>query len=165
MFRQIESTNQHRSHLVRNIVIVVLIIVILSISLIAVANMIRSNTRSLPAVNTIVKGLIAVNSSTFKVYPFTFHSDVSTIRVDGTFAVQDYNGSGIKVYIMDSANFVNWQNGDTFGTYYGNEEAKAGDITANLTSVGTYFLVYDNTFSATSKIIDTNAYILIFYED
>jgi hypothetical protein len=105
-----------------------------------------------------VNGLIAVNSSTFKVYPFTIPSTATPYTVDGSFAVSGDNESRIKVYIMNTTNLVNWQNGYDFSTYYNSGEATQGNF--QITSPpagGTYFLVFDNTFSTTLKNIDTHA--------
>jgi hypothetical protein len=80
--------------------------------------------------------------------------------VGGSFTVSTNDESGIKVYVMDDTNFVNWQNGHAFSTYYASGEVKAGDIYAEFTSGGTYNLVFDNTFSATSKSVDSEVDVL-----
>ena len=64
------------------------------------------------------------------------------------------------MYVMNSTNFVNWQNGDAFSTYYSSGEATTGNIYAEPPSGGTYFLVFDNTFSTTSKNVDTDVDVM-----
>jgi aspartate 1-decarboxylase len=78
---------------------------------------------------------------------------VASEAVEGTFTVTGSNVSGIKVYIMDDTNFVKWQNGNAFSTYYNSGEATSGDIPVGSPPGGTYHLIFDNTFSTTSKNI------------
>jgi hypothetical protein len=159
------SDNQPKSHRARNITVAVTVVVILSASLIVAIEILRPHPVGLPAVNTIMHGLITVNSNTYKVYPFTIPSDVSMKKIEGTFTVSGNNESTIKVYVMNGTSFVNWQNGDAFSTYYNSGEATTGNITAKLTSVGTYFLVYDNTFSTTPKNVDTKVIAMCSFSD
>jgi hypothetical protein len=61
---------------------------------------------------------------------------------------------------MNATEFVNWQNGQVFSTYYSSGEATAGSITADPPIGYTYYLVYDNTFSTTVKALDTTVYVM-----
>ncbi|MEM3880591.1 MAG: hypothetical protein QXD19_02460 [Candidatus Bathyarchaeia archaeon] len=68
----------------------------------------------------------------------------------GTFTVSE-GMETIKVYIFDSAGFMDWQNSGNASSYYNSGEMTSSNITATLVSPGTYYLVYDNTFSLISK--------------
>jgi hypothetical protein len=64
---------------------------------------------------------------------------------------------------MDSINFINWENGHTANTYY-NSGQLTSSISATLPSGGTYYLVYDNTFSVISqKNVNTQANLSYMY--
>jgi hypothetical protein len=110
---------------------------------------------STPIVQEIVKGDVTVNASSYAYYNFTVPSGASTIQVDGNFMV---SGGSIKVYIMNDVTFTGWQNGQNPSTYYNSGELTAGNFTVTLPSGGTYYLVYDNTFSLnTQKNVDAQA--------
>jgi hypothetical protein len=111
---------------------------------------------STPIVQEIVNENVTVNASSYAYYNFTVPSAASTIQVNGNFTVA--GGNDIKVYIMDESNFKNWQNGQNPSTYYNSGELTAGNFTVTLPSSGTYYLVYDNTFSLNmQKNVDTQA--------
>lgn len=101
---------------------------------------------STPIVQEVVNGNVTVNSSSYAYYNFTVPSAASTIQVTGNFTVA--GGNNIKVYIMAESNFKNWQNGQSPSTYYNSSELTAGNFTVTLPSGGTYYLVFDNTFSS-----------------
>jgi hypothetical protein len=110
---------------------------------------------STPIVMEIVNGNLTVNASSYASYNFTVPSSAPTATVQGTFTVSGGNGNTIKVYVMDGANLADWQNGLNASMYYDSGELSSGNVTATLPSTGTYYLVYDNTFSATSKNVIT----------
>jgi hypothetical protein len=112
-----------------------------------------------PPIYPIVDGIITVNASSYKDYNFTVPSGSSQSEVQGTFTVSGGNENDIKVYIMDSTNFANWQNGQNASSYYNSGEATNGTIAVTLYSGGTHFLVYDNTFDTSSqKTVDTQMF-------
>src|SRR3972149_6649673 len=106
-----------------------------------------------PYVGVIVDGNLTVNAGSYEYYNFTVPSGEPNSKVEGTFTVSGSND--IKVYVLDSANFADWQNGREANMYYDSGELSSGNVTAELPSSGTYFLVYDNTFSTTSKNVTT----------
>jgi hypothetical protein len=131
------------------------VVVIIAVGLLAVFLM-QNGTQPLstPIVQEIVNGNVTVNASSYADYNFTVPSAASTIQVNGNFTVA--GGNNIKVYIMDESNFKNWQNGQSPSTYYNSGELTAGNFTVTLPSGGTYYLVFDNTFSLNmQKNVDT----------
>jgi len=113
---------------------------------------------STPIVQEIVNGGVTVNATSYAYYNFTVPSGASTIMVDGNFMVSD---GSIKVYIVNDVNFTSWQNGQNPSTYYNSGELTAGNFTVTLHSGGTYYLVYDNTFSLNSQ---KNVDAQVFYD-
>jgi hypothetical protein len=117
------------------------------------------NPASTPTVSTIVDGNFKVNSDSYVYYNFTVYSGPSNAKisdtVQGTFNVSDGQEKTIRVYIMDGANFEDWKNGLDSNKYYDSGESSAGSVTATLSSSGTYYLVFDNTYSAISKSVTT----------
>ena len=154
------SLNKPKSHRARKIAVVVIAVVFLSVGLYAIVRILTSRPIGLPLMQNVVRGEIAVNATSFKVYPFSIPSTATASRVQGDFAVSGDNGSSIRVYIMNATEFVNWQNGQAFSAYYSSGEATDGDIVADPPIGGTYYLVYDNTFSATAKAVDSTVYVM-----
>jgi hypothetical protein len=119
-----------------------------------------------PPLFVIVDEFVTVNASSYKSYNFAVPSDAATVNIDCTFAVSGSSENKIKVYIMDSTNFANWQNGQNASSYYNSGEATNSSISITLHSAGTYFIVYDNTFDTnTQKNIDTRVYFYYFPKD
>jgi hypothetical protein len=107
-----------------------------------------------PAVNPIVEGTFTVNAGSYKAFNFTFYPGDTSSWVDGIFTVNG-NVEGINVYIMDSGNFINWTNGQTAYRYYETRLAKSGGVGTDIAfSSGTYYLVFDNLFSESSKNVN-----------
>jgi hypothetical protein len=102
--------------------------------------------------------LSVISIISYQYYQFTVPSGASDIQVSGTFTASGGSENDIKVYVLDITNFVNWKNGHTASTYYNGGQLTTGNISATLPSDGTYFLVYDNTFSVFSqKNVNTQA--------
>ncbi len=161
---QMPSDSKPKSHKARNIAVTVIAVVFLSISLHALVQILTFRPIGLPLMQKVVGDVIAVNATSYRVYPFSISSTAAGSSVQGDFAVSGGNGDGIRVYIMNATEFVSWQNGQAFSAYYSSGEATTGSIRADPPIGGTYYLVYDNTFSAGSKNVDTTVYVMIFID-
>ena len=106
----------------------------------------------------IVNGLITVDAGHYEYYQFSIPASTSGIAsVHGSFTASGGSGNDIIVYIMDNTNFVNWQNGHSATSYYNSGQVTTANFNVNL-NAGTYYLVYDNTFSIFSqKNVQTTA--------
>jgi hypothetical protein len=140
--------------------VVIAIIAVAAILLAAFYLQNRTNPASTPVVSVIVDGNFTINPESYVYYNFTVYSGPSNTiigtTVQGTFSVSDGDENTIRVYIMDGANFDDWKNGLDSNKYYDSGQSNAGDVTvATLSSSGTYYLVYDNTYSAVSKSVTT----------
>ena len=82
----------------------------------------------------------------YKYYEFSS----SGSHVSGRFKAQGGSGNDIQVFIFDGDGFENWKNHHTATTYYNSGKVTVGTIDAQLGS-GTYFLVFDNSFSLLSN--------------
>jgi hypothetical protein len=161
MSSQTSPDKQSASHKRNRLVLVV--IVVLTVTIVAAYFIHQSSIqpRSTPIARGIVSGNVMVNVGSYVSRNFTVPSMISNARVDGTFAVSGGIQNTIKLYIMDGASFVDWQNGLQASMFYDSGEANSGNVTATLPSTGTYYLVFDNTFSAASK--NVTAYAHFFY--
>jgi hypothetical protein len=105
----------------------------------------------------IVNGMITVNAGNYESYQFTIPSGASGASVSGSFTASGGSGNDIIVLIMDSTDFVNWQNGHSASAYYNSGQETTGTISASLPAGATYYLVYSNTFSTfSSKNVQTS---------
>jgi hypothetical protein len=151
------SSSSRRTPLtVRNkavgVIVVIVIIGLLGVFFVEVA--IHQPVATPMAVNRILlNGTITVNVGLYYVQ-FTIPSDAFDIQISGNFTGS--SGNNIRVYVMDEANFNNWGvNGSDFHPDYDSGQVATGNINATLRSSGTYYLVYDNSFQASQKIVNT----------
>jgi competence protein ComGC len=111
---------------------------------------------NLPGVQTksvnIVNGLITVNANSYEDYQFTLPSSATNVHVSGSFTASGGSGSDIIVYIMDSTEFTNWSTGHQVSTYYNSGQLTTSSFDVALPNgAGTYYVVYDNTYSLLSQ--------------
>jgi len=107
----------------------------------------------------IVNGLITVNANDYESYQFSVPSGATNVRVQGSFTASGGSGNDVVVLIMGSTDFIHWQNGNQASTYYNSGQLTASSFDVPLPSgLGTYYLVYSNTFSIGSqKNVNTQA--------
>ena len=149
------ADNQLNRHKANKVLIAIAVAIIAVIGVVAAVAFFTHgffHPASTPIVQYIVNGNITVNASSYVSYNFTVPA---TATVDGTFTVSGENNSTIKVYVMDGANLAEWQKGQTASRYYDSGGVNAANVTATLPQSGTYYLVYDNTFSSTAKNVTT----------
>jgi len=149
-----EPPVQSKSHAARNSAIIIVILFIAGISL----GFWVTRNRPTHYVSNLVNGLLTINGGNYQYYQFTVPSGASDIHVSGTFTASGGSGNDIRIYVLDNTSFVNWKNGHSVSTYYNSGQMTTGSISATLPSDGTYYLVYDNTFSVFSqKNVNTRA--------
>jgi len=101
----------------------------------------------------LLNGTITVDAGLYYVQ-FILPSGAFDVQVSGNFTVG--GGNNIRVYVMDEPNFQNWGvNGFEFSPDYDSGQVATGNINATLSSSGTYYLVYDNSFQDSQKIVNT----------
>jgi hypothetical protein len=67
-------------------------------------------------------------------------------RIEGTFSVENTDGDGISVFVLNKDDFKNWQKGYTTYRYYDSGSVKHGAVAVRLRdwSAGTYYVVFQN---------------------
>jgi hypothetical protein len=90
-----------------------------------------------------------VPSSTWSFYTVDVTSAMLTPHLEGTFTASGGSGNDIKVLVMTATDYINWSNGHTVYPEYNSGQLTTGSFDVYL-SVGSYYLVYDNSFSTLS---------------
>jgi hypothetical protein len=150
------SVSQSSRKVNRKIALMIILAVIVAVLLTAFSLQNTSHPKSTPLIVNIINGNVTLNAASYIYYNFSVPLEVSSVTIEGTFMVTDDNGNGIRVYVMDMANFNNWQNGRNSSKYYDSGQLNTGNMTVSLLSSVTYLLVYDNTFTGTPKIVTTH---------
>jgi len=99
----------------------------------------------------IVRGTVTVNAGSYVYYQFTVHSRAFNIYVVVSWFISGGGGNDVMIYIMDSTNFINWQNGRSASAIISSWQVPRPIMGSALPPGGTYFLVIDNSFSITSQ--------------
>ena len=108
--------------------------------------------------SNVVNGVITVGARNHQAYQFGVPADAYNAQISGTFTASGGSGNDIIVYVFDSTNYVNWENGHQSSAYYNSGQVTTDSFSINLPAGGTYYLVYDNSFSfLSSKNVNTQA--------
>jgi len=75
-------------------------------------------------------------------------SMMKNYELKGEFVATGGSGNDIKVFLFDQVNFLNWKNGHDAPSIYSSGQVTAGKINLPFKQSGTYYLVFDNRFSA-----------------
>jgi hypothetical protein len=97
-------------------------------------------------------------------FKFDVPPGAANVNLQGSF-IASGGGDDIEAHIFSESDFMNWLNSRSAETYYSSGRVTAGKFHLNLPSdSGTYFLVFDNTFSLlTQKTVRVNA-TLTYYQ-
>ena len=75
------------------------------------------------------------------------------MSIRGSFTASGGSGNDIRVLIMDSTAFTNWQNGHQVNIYYDSGQQTTGSISTSLPNgPGTYYLVYNCVLDVDSEL-------------
>jgi len=75
--------------------------------------------------------------------------------VAGHFEATGGSGNDIEVLLMDADSFANFQNHHTYSAYYTSPKQTAGALNVGTLPAGTYYLVFNNSYSLFSnKVIE-----------
>jgi len=119
-------------------------------------NVVSTHTPILvPESQNLVNGAITVKANGSYYQQFTVTSSMRNPVVSGSFKASGGSGNDIIVYIFDSINYTNWSNGHQSSAFYNSGQVTVQNINTSL-APGSYYLVFDNTFSTlTSKVVTT----------
>ena len=152
------SAIPRKSHTARNVGIgLILLIGIIAIVLVASGIFVNNGNSGTglfsPTQQTVnvVSGSVAVNADSSSYTSFSVPSGVSDPTLQGSFTASGGSGNDIKVYVMDQTDYINWENGHQASTYYNSGQVTTGNIDVALSAGGTYYIVFDNTFSIFSS--------------
>ena len=100
----------------------------------------------------IVDEIITVNSDEFLDLPFDVNvMNMHNVRVVGWFMASGGSRNDIKVLILDSIDFINWDNLHEVEGVYKSGKLTIGKIDVPIIASGKYHLVFDNRFSEFSS--------------
>ena len=133
--------------------LLILLTTILFLSCADVLNMLQNSGQTYTS--NIVNGIITVSANDHKTYRVTITSLMQGTHITGSFNAAGGSGNDIIVYVMDNTNYVNWTNGHQANCYYNSGQVTTGSFNVYLTTAGTYYVVYDNSFSTISKKVVT----------
>lgn len=138
-------------------IVIAVIVVLIILSSLLFALILNSHPASTPEVvnRSLLHGTVIVDAESFWYLQFTIPSRANDIQISGSFTVLG-QGSDIQIYFMNETIF----NGNAIpnsGAYYDSKRVSTANYTFTLPSGGTYYLIYDNTFSSQPKNVDTQA--------
>lgn len=114
-----------------------------------------SPSSSVPKVEhttTIAKGVINVGAGDYDYRQFEVPADASNAIVRGGFYVNGSIADEIRVMIFNAETFAKWQSDYTLAeNYYFSTDVTTANLEADVPSGQTFYIVFDNTFSATSS--------------
>ena len=105
----------------------------------------------------VVNGELSVNPGDYAYYSFEVPSDATDPQLTISFTASGGSGNNIYVYVMDSTDFINWQNGNSASAIYNSGKVTTASTTVYLPGPGIYYVVFDNTFSwISTKTVSAN---------
>jgi len=142
------NQTQKKSHLIRNIAIAAIVIILFFI----VVN--YTFLSSKPTILYFTGGMY-IPPSKFGDLGITVPygaKDISLmidfVVLESTSFVNWQTGGLIYCYIMNSGNFTNWENGQQASVFYNSGQVTTAKAKISLPRPGMYYVVFDNTFSA-----------------
>ncbi|MGC8622315.1 MAG: emp24/gp25L/p24 family protein [Caldisphaera sp.] len=162
---QPSNSTMKPSHTTRNVGIIAIVIIVVLIVGISAAMIAGSNDNSgynsgatssgptyVTQTVTIFSGSAAVNPGSYYAISFSVPSNAINVQLSGSLTASGGSGNDVRVYVMDSTNYINWQNGHSASAYYTTGQETAFNINVGLPDgAGTYYVVFDNTFSIISS--------------
>jgi len=102
--------------------------------------------------STIAKGVVNVDASDYDFRQFEVPTNASNAIVRGSFYVNGSSADKIRVMILNDETFSKWQSDHTLAeNYYFSTDVTTANLEADVPSGQTLYIVFDNTFSATSS--------------
>jgi hypothetical protein len=153
---QFSGSTAKTSHAKRNIAIAAIVIIIIFIIGISIGSAMKSQnsggTYSGPSyvtqTVTVFSGSAAVNPGSYYYISFNVPPNAVNVRLSGSLTAAGGIGNDVRVYVFDRTDFINWQNGHSASAYYSTGQETAFNINVELPNgAGTYYVVFDNTFS------------------
>jgi hypothetical protein len=106
------------------------------------------SVRYVPISQKIASGQIVVRASGYVQYRFQITPEMRNAHVSGNFNASGGSGNDIEVVIASEAEFTNWINGHQARVFYSTQGRKTTDTFDVRLGPGTYYLAFNNRFSA-----------------
>jgi hypothetical protein len=108
---------------------------------------------------TITNTAFTVKAGSSEFFEFSVPANTTSVFVDGHFAATGGAGNDIEVYVLNSDEWVNFQNHHPTPTFYNSQRTTQDSIGGSLPpGVGTYYLIFNNGFSLlTPKAVEASA--------
>jgi|SRR5471030_755930 hypothetical protein len=106
------------------------------------------SVRYVPASQKIASGQIVVRAKGYVQYRFQITPEMRSAHVSGQFNASGGTGNDIEVVIATEAEFTNWVNGHQARVFYSTQGKKTTDTFDVRLAPGTYYLAFNNRFSA-----------------
>lgn len=115
----------------------------------AAASPVRTpSVRYVPAIQKIASGQIVVRANGYVQYRFQITPEMRSAHVSGQFNASGGTGNDIEAVIATEAEFTNWVNGHQARVFYSTQGKKTTDTFDVHLAPGTYYLAFNNRFSA-----------------
>lgn len=106
------------------------------------------SVRYVPATQKIASGQIVVRANGYVQYRFQITPEMRSAHVSGQFNASGGSGNDIEAVIATEAEFTNWVNGHQAQVFYSTQGKKTTDTFDVRLGPGTYYLAFNNRFSA-----------------
>jgi hypothetical protein len=106
------------------------------------------SVRYVPATQRIASGQIVVRAKALVQYRFQITPEMRSAHVSGQFNASGGSGNDIEAVIATEAEFTNWVNGHQAQVFYSTQGKKTTDTFDVRLGPGTYYLAFNNRFSA-----------------
>jgi hypothetical protein len=103
----------------------------------------------IPYSDVIANSTFNVTAGSWRYYTVDVTYAMLSPHLVGTFTASGGSGNDIRVFVMTDADYINWSNGHAVYPEYSSGQLTTGSFDVYL-STGSYYLVYDNSFSSVS---------------
>ncbi len=112
-----------------------------------------------PHSHLVANSTFNVPAATWSFYTIDVTSEMLSPHLQGTFTASGGSGNDIVVIVMTETDYINWSNGHAVYPEYSSGQVTTGSFDVYL-STGSYYLVYDNSFSAVAdKNVTTTVHL------
>ncbi len=133
------------------LLILAAIVAVIAIVVVALQNSMPTSTSPQPVTEKLTSGQLVVRAGSYIYVKFNVDpARMQNARVIGSFRASGGSGNDIQVVLAEESEFENWKNGHTARLLYSTEKTTTGKIDVPITEAGTYYLIFNNAFSALS---------------
>jgi hypothetical protein len=110
-------------------------------------------TQSSPILNE----LVAVEAGSFKHFEFNVPEEIKNAAVTGSFSSAGSNlDSDVVISVIPESALQNIMEDKAYPAFYFSGKTASGEVNADILEMGTMYVIVDNRFSDTPKVVDVN---------